>query len=323
MNNQLIVSNSFDPAYNLALEEYLIEEGKNTLYLWQNDNTIVIGRNQNPYKECNISKIREDNVHLVRRRSGGGAVFHDLGNLNFTIISKKKKNNIEENFDIVNEALSYLGINAIFNGRNDLEVQGKKISGNAFYEEEEIFCHHGTLLIDVDLSKLNNYLTVSKIKLESKGIDSVRSRVLNLSQIDKKITAESLKEALSRSFKKVYPFKEAKYITEDKIKNNCRIMNKVNKYKSWDWTYSESPNYNVAFEKKFDWGIIEVLLEVDSGVINKAKIYTDSIIVDNFDELSKSLLGNKFEKDNIILCIKEQLKNQEIINDLKIEIEKI
>src|SRR5699024_4486135 len=120
MKSRIIISETFDPAYNLGLEEYLIETGENILYLWQNDNTIVIGRNQNPYRECNINKMKEDGIKLVRRRSGGGAVFHDMGNLNFTIISKKHEKNIEDNLQLVNEALSYKNIESVFNGRNDL-----------------------------------------------------------------------------------------------------------------------------------------------------------------------------------------------------------
>lgn len=320
VKNRVIISETFDPAYNLGLEEYLIETGDNILYLWQNDNTIVIGRNQNPYKECNIKKIKEDKVNLVRRRSGGGAVYHDMGNLNFTIISKKDKNNIEENFALVNEALAYENIKSVFNGRNDLHVDDKKISGNAFFEDGEIFCHHGTMLINVDMTKLGDYLTASKLKLKSKGIDSVKSRVVNLMDIDPKINVDKIIKAFIIAYDKRYEFSEIEYFNKDKINDNPEIMEKVNRYKSWDWVYGESPKSNMYFEEKFDWGIIDLELNVESGTIQNAKIYTDSIINDNFNELSKSLENVKLKKEDLIEKVKENIISEDIKRDL---IEKI
>lgn len=320
MSKKIIISKSYNPAYNLGLEEYLIEQAGDVLYLWQNNNTIVIGRNQNPYKECNIKKIKEDNINLVRRRSGGGAVFHDLGNLNFTIISKKNENNIEINFKLVNKVLSCEGIESVFNGRNDLHVEGKKISGNAFYEENNIFCHHGTLLIDVDMNKLSSYLTASKLKLESKGIKSVRSRVVNLKEIKEDIKLDSI----IANFIKVYKDNEdieVVYYDEDKINANNDIMEKVKRYKSRDWIYGEAPKSNVSFEKKFSWGIITSELYVNAGQIEEAKIYTDSIIVDEFNELSNNLIGKTFEKENIIQQINKTLTSERIKKDLINEIE--
>lgn len=314
--DRLVISKSSNPKYNLGLEEYLIESGDNILYLWQNDNTIVIGKNQNPYKECNIKKIEEDKVTLVRRRSGGGAVYHDMGNLNFTIISKKNKNNIEENFKIVNEVLRYTGIKSVFNGRNDLHVDDKKISGNAFFDDGEVFCHHGTMLIDVDMKKLGNYLTASKLKLKSKGIDSVKSRVINLVDIKEDITVDIIKDAFIKIFSKYYKFENTEYYNEDNMRDNKDIMKKVNKYKSWEWIYGETPKSNMYFEEKFKWGILDLELDVESGLINNAKIYTDSIINDNFDKLSKSLIGIKLKKDLIINEVEKNIKSEIIRKDL-------
>lgn len=318
VKNRIIISEIFNPAYNLGLEEYLIETGDNILYLWQNDNTIVIGRNQNPYKECNIKKIKEDKVNLVRRRSGGGAVYHDMGNLNFTIISKKHKNNIEENFDLVNKALSYENIKSVFNGRNDLHVDNKKISGNAFFEDEDIFCHHGTMLIDVDMNRLGKYLTASKLKLESKGIDSVKSRVVNLIDIEPNINVEKIIQGFIKAYKEKINNSDIdiEYFDKEKIENNPDIMEKVNRYSSWDWVFGESPKSNMYFEEKFDWGIIDLELDVESGFIKIAKIYTDSIINDNFDELSENLKNIKLKKENLIEKIEETIKDEKIKKDL-------
>ena len=191
----LLISDSNDPSLNLALEEYLLGKGINCIYLWCNEPTIVIGRNQNPYRECNLPKLEEDHVHLERRRSGGGAVYHDLGNLNFTIISHKTADAVERNFAFVAEVLGHFGIDARVSGRNDLEVDGLKISGSAFFEDGEVFCHHGTLLVDVDMTRLSEYLIPSKLKLESKGIDSVRARVANLSDFCDGITVSEVIEA--------------------------------------------------------------------------------------------------------------------------------
>lgn len=322
MDKKIVISKSFNPAYNLGLEEYLIEKGEDVLYLWQNDKTIVIGRSQNPYRECNIKKINEDKINLVRRRSGGGAVYHDLGNLNFTIISEKKKDNIEKNFNMVNKVLHNEGIESIFNGRNDLNVNGKKISGNAFFEENNIFCHHGTLLVDVNMNKLSSYLIASKLKLQSKGIKSIKSRVVNLKEIKDDIKIEDIKE----SFIKVYGNKsdvQISYYDIEKMEENKELMEKIKKYKSWEWTYGESPKSNVSYEKKFSWGIINGEFFVKFGIIENAKIYTDSIIIDEFEELADRLKGKKFEKNIIIKEIKSCLRDKQIINDLVKEIDEI
>lgn len=323
MKKRIIISNTFDPAYNLALEEYLIECKRDVLYLWQNANTIVIGRNQNPYKECNLRKMNEDGVTLIRRKSGGGAVFHDLGNLNFTIISPKKEDNIENNFNLVNNALKTLKITSVFNGRNDLLVDGKKISGNAFYEKDSIFCHHGTLLIDVDMDRLGNYLTASKLKLESNGIDSVKSRVVNLNDIIKNISVDSVKKALIKEYILNNDDIEAEFYSKDDIESNNEIMKRVNRYKSWEWVYGESPSSNITYEEKFDFGIVSLELEVVSGVIKQAKVYTDSIINDDFLKIGDYLKEKEFKKVHIIHAIINSIKSEVIRDSLVKRFKKI
>ncbi len=313
---RILVSKSHDPAYNLALEEHLIKEGINSLYLWQNDNTIVIGRNQNPYKECNIEQINKDGVRLVRRKSGGGAVFHDLGNLNFTLISSLAENNVEKNFELVNRALNNMGIASVFNGRNDLVVDGKKISGNAFYEKGDIFCHHGTLLVDVDMGKLSLYLKPSKLKLESKGIDSVKSRVLNLKDLKANISIDAIKSSLIDSYSKEMNVKDLVYIGEDDLKDQDEIMDMVEVYRSWEWVYGQSPKYNLEIEEKFSWGIIEFNLYIENGLIEEAEVYTDSIVNDNFKGLAKGLRGAKFTSNELERVIEKSIGSRTIKEDL-------
>lgn len=166
-----IESPTFSPYYNLAVEEYLLLHCENTeciLYLWQNKHTIVIGQNQNAWKECNVSKLEEDGGYLVRRLSGGGAVFHDLGNLNFTFLVSKENYDVGKQTDVILRAVNKLGIHAEKSGRNDLHINGKKFSGNAYYETRNHCYHHGTLMVNVDKQMLSYYLTVSKEKLSQK-----------------------------------------------------------------------------------------------------------------------------------------------------------
>ena len=290
----LLISDSNDPSLNLALEELLIGEGSNCIYLWCNEPTIVIGRNQNPYRECNLRKLEEDHVHLERRRSGGGAVYHDLGNLNFTIISEKTMDAVERNFAFVAEVLGEFGIKAEVSGRNDLEVDGLKISGSAFFEDGTVFCHHGTLLVDVDMSRLSEYLIPSKLKLESKGIDSVRARVANLTEFHPGLTVDDLVEAFIRKAGET-----VRHLSAGEIENLAGISGIIERYRSWKWTYGESPEYNVKFEHKYAWGLVEMLFFVENGRIRECRIFTDSLCTTGFEELSSALEGNRFSFDSI------------------------
>ena len=197
-----ICSENTSPYYNLALERSLfdfVDEDTVILYLWQNSHTIVIGKNQNAYAECKVDEFIKDGGTLARRPSGGGAVYHDLGNLNFSIICKESIAKEHTYQRIVKEALSYFGIVSEFNGRNDLTVDDKKFSGNAFYVKDDVLCQHGTILINSDFKELSKYLTPDISKLERNHVKSVESRVVNLSEISDKITVESMKEAMIKA----------------------------------------------------------------------------------------------------------------------------
>jgi lipoate-protein ligase A len=313
---EIYLSTSFKPEFNLSVESWLMKKAKeNTIimFLWQNQNTIVIGRNQNPYKECDIPKLEIDNVKLIRRFSGGGAVYHDMGNLNFTFISSDKNYNVQNNIQIIINALSKFGIKCSFNGRNDIIADGRKFSGNAFFSEDNINCHHGTILINVDIEKLSKYLTVSNLKLESKGIDSVVSRVINLKQLNDNISVEYVKKALISSFECMYNTESTtKIISEDTIELNDSIT----KFKSWQWNYSQSPNFSLQFEEKFEWGIIEFNFNASDGIIRECKIYTDSIELDNF-KILEAFLVNKELKCNIIEdSVKNIIQSENIKKDI-------
>ena len=219
-----ICSENTCPYYNLALERSLfdfVDEDTVILYLWQNSHTIVIGKNQNAFAECKVDEFIGVGGTLARRPSGGGAVYHDLGNLNFSIICKESIAKEHTYQRIVKEALSYFGIVSEFNGRNDLTVDDKKFSGNAFYVKDDVLCQHGTILINSDFKELSKYLTPDISKLERNHVKSVESRVVNLSEISDKITVESMKEAMIKAVNAVRLEEEP---TESKVEEYKKIF---------------------------------------------------------------------------------------------------
>lgn len=219
-----ICSENTSPYYNLALERSLfdfVDEDTVILYLWQNSHTIVIGKNQNAYAECKVDEFIGAGGTLARRPSGGGAVYHDLGNLNFSIICNESIAKEHTYQRIVKEALRFFGIVSEFNGRNDLTVDDKKFSGNAFYVKDDVLCQHGTILINSDFKELSKYLTPDISKLERNHVKSVESRVVNLSEISDKITVESMKEAMIKATNAV---RLGKAPTESKVEEYKKIF---------------------------------------------------------------------------------------------------
>lgn len=287
---------SNDPHYNLALEQHLLEtvkEGQCILYLWQNQNTVVIGRNQNPWKECRTTLLEEEGGHLARRLSGGGAVFHDLGNLNFTFLVPQEDYDLDRQFTVIQEAVRSLGIPAEKSGRNDVLSEGRKFSGNAFFKHNGKAYHHGTLLVDVDMTKLGRYLNPSKAKLQSKGVDSVRSRVVNLKELNEDLTIDTLKAALVRAFKEVYGC-EVQILKEADL-DMPEILRIAERNRSWDWNYGAKMPFSCEFEERFPWGGVQIQLAVDNGMIQQAKVYSDSMDWSFVTVLEKLLQGCCFD----------------------------
>lgn len=231
-------SDRLDVYYNLAVEEYLLDlcstNGTTAFYLWQNEASIIIGRNQCIEEECNIEYANTHHVKIARRITGGGAVYHDEGNLNFSIITPKEEYNISKSTNMILDALSLLGVKAVKSEKNDILLDGKKISGNAYYSNDDIGLHHGTLLLKVDDRLMDNLLTPTKQKLDRHGIKSVHQRVTDLCSYNSEITMSMLKEALKDSFKRMYGVQEWEYIMvkEDDIRN-CFM-----KYTSTEWIYA-------------------------------------------------------------------------------------
>ena len=259
-------SGSFDPFLNLATEQHLldtVEGGCCLLYLWQNQNTVVIGKNQNPWAECRASLLESEGGHLARRLSGGGAVFHDLGNLNFTFLVPTEDYDLGKQQRVLLEACQSFGIPAELSGRNDLTADGRKFSGNAFYHNGSRSYHHGTLLVNVDGEKLSRYLTPTRAKLEAKGVPSVRSRVVNLMELCPTLSIDGLKKALVEAFEKVYGLKSAPRILTEA--DTARIAQLRETYASWDWRFGQRLPFTCRAEGRFAWGGVETQLDVDRG----------------------------------------------------------
>ncbi len=280
----------------MALEEYLFDAHKEgvLLYLWRNQNTVVIGRNQNAWKECRIQALESDGGKLARRTSGGGAVFHDVGNLNFTFITTKALYNQERQLELIIGAVKRLGISASFTGRNDIVTSsGAKFSGNAFRHSSTTDMHHGTLLIAVDMQKLSKYLAPSKEKLRSKGVESVRSRVCNLQEYRSELDSAMMIEALTQTFKENYgPFS---LLQEETLDQNL-LSSLIERHASWDWRLGASPRFDVEFSTRFDWGEFDLQLALKGGIIENAFVFSDAMDEAFIRSLSPALCHLRFDR---------------------------
>ena len=297
---KLYESSSFDPYLNLATEQYLmetVEEDACILFLWQNQNTVVIGKNQNAWKECRTTLLNEEGGVLARRLSGGGAVFHDLGNLNFTFLVPQAEYDLDRQFSVIAEAVSLLGLQAERSGRNDVLIQGRKFSGNAFFKHDGKAYHHGTLLVDVDMDKLGRYLNPSKAKLQAKGVDSVRSRVVNLRELNPQVTIVSMKDAMTRAFAKVYD--RPMTVMTDKDFDHDAIEALRQRNASWEWNYGQKLPFTAELEARFPWGCVQLCMQVENGMVTGAKIYSDAMDWQLPERMEALLLGARFEKDAV------------------------
>jgi len=301
-STKFVESNSYDPWLNLAVEEHLLNSfaGESiVLYLWQNQNTVVIGRNQNAWQECRLNNLERDNGKLARRLSGGGAVFHDLGNLNFTFLLPKREYNLHRQLSVIVDAVKEIGIEAHFSGRNDILAEGKKFSGNAFYHGQYASYHHGTILIDVDTGKLSEYLNVSKAKIESKGVKSVVSRIVNLKELKPDLSIEKMKKAMYMGFIEEYGRIDS-VLDFEKLAVSTDVTRLYDKYSSKEWLLGRSPEFNFRTSNRFSWGGIELLFTSRKGTIADVAIYSDSMDVDFIEHLRQGLTGTDFSKPSIL-----------------------
>ncbi len=310
-NLYFYIQDKTDPYENLAIEKRLLDtvaEGALILYLWQNSKTVVIGKNQNPWAECNCRLLEQEGGRLARRLSGGGAVFHDLGNLNFTFICREEDYDLAKQQEVLLNACSLAGIRAEVSGRNDLLAEGRKFSGNAFYHAGGKAYHHGTLLICADTAMVQRYLTPSQAKLQAKGVKSVRSRIVNLTEIAPKLTPELMKKHLCAAAEQVY---QRKGLALPSIPH-AEIAELAAQYADWDYLYGTPLPLSLVCEERFDWGSIQIQLEVKDGRIQKCKVYTDALDWTLSEQIESLLTGVRFSKD----CLKIALGTHPYQEDL-------
>lgn len=303
---RLLLSDSYDPWFNLAVEDCIFRQmtTQRVLFLWRNAETVVIGQAQNPWKECNTRRMEEDGIRLARRSSGGGAVFHDLGNTCFTFMAGKPEYDKSVSTNIILNALKRLGIDASASGRNDLVVQTaegeRKISGSAYRETADRGFHHGTLLLNADLSRLANYLNPDVKKLQAKGITSVRSRVANLSEFVPDINHEQICEAVTAAFFDWYGASvEPEIISPDVFPDIPGFPERFAKQSSWEWNFGKAPAFSHLLNERFVWGGVDIHFDVEKGSISRAQIFTDSLNPAPLLALADALVGTRYHAQDI------------------------
>ncbi|UWD34195.1 lipoate--protein ligase [Mesomycoplasma molare] len=308
---KIYISKNYSPFFNLVLEEIMAKDENNNediIFIYQHSNAIIIGRNQNAFKEVKLDILKEEKIELYRRLSGGGAVFHDLGNINFSFITKKDEMGYQKFLKPVLEFLKTLNLNAEFKGRNDLMINGAKFSGNAQFIHKDKIVHHGTMLFDANLSKLAKVLNPSKLKIQSKGIESIRQRVTNLiNELETKITVDEF-------INKFAIFLEQKYDAKIlEIPN--QYINEIEKLatlrSSEDWIFGKNPEFSIFNEEKTAGGILQISSEIKENKIQNIKFEGDFLSKLNTGEISNLLIGHNFNKESVEYVL-QSIKN---IND--------
>ena len=300
MKLQFIVSDQTNPYWNIAVENYLLslpETEVVTLYLWKNRRTVVIGQNQNPFSECNVEALEADGGYLMRRRTGGGAVYHDDGNINFSFVVPKALYDQTRQFSVIQRAVLDYGIIAELSGRNDILTEGRKFSGNAFSKGKYQDLHHGTILIKGNMEDLQRYLKPKPAKLQKHGVASVRSRVVNLSELNPEITSESIVPHLRSAFEEIYGDKSVDVGFPD-IAARPEVRALYEQFASDDWKYGRWRSFTAQRSAQFDWGGVELSLTVDEsrGVITDVQLASDALDLVALDETRCLLTGANIQQ---------------------------
>ena len=299
-----------DPRINLAIEEYALKNldiNETYLLFYINEPSIIIGKNQNTIEEINTDYVEKNGIKVVRRLSGGGAVYHDLGNLNFSFITKddgESFHNFRKFTEPVVQALAKLGVEAELSGRNDILAGGRKISGNAQFATRGRMFSHGTLMFDSEIDHVVSALRVRKDKIESKGIKSIRSRVANISEFMKeKISTEAFRSLLLRTIFEGRAEIPEYHLTESDWEKIHQLSKE--RYQNWDWNYGKSPKSNVQHSHRFPIGSIDIRLDVNKGKIEQCKIYGDFFGVGDVSDIEKRLIGIRYERSDIAEALKD------------------
>lgn len=304
-----------DPRINLAIEEYVLKnldiDNNNTYLLFYiNEPSIIIGKNQNTIEEINTDYVEEHGIHVVRRLSGGGAVYHDLGNLNFSFLTKDDGNSFHDFAKFtkpVTDALQKVGVKAELSGRNDVQLEdGRKISGNAQFSTKGRMFSHGTLMFDSEIENVVSALRVKSEKIRSKGIKSIRSRVANISdEVDESMSMQAFKDMLLRYIFDVQSIEEVPQykLTEEDWKKIYELSEE--RYQKWEWNYGKSPAANIQHSHRFDGGTVDVRLDVKKGNIENAKIYGDFFGVGDVSEIENRLIGTRYDRSSIDEAIQD------------------
>lgn len=315
MSNYIYSAPTGDGWLNLARDGYFLENNKKgdvILYFYVNKNAVIIGRNQNAWKECSIANMDADGVQLVRRHSGGGAVFHDNGNLNFSFITDEKHYDLNRQMRVILNAVSKLGLKAELSGRNDITVDGKKFSGNAFSLAKGNRSHHGTILVNADLTKLSNYLCVSKEKMRSKGIDSVRARVCNICELSSGLTVGAMRRLVIESFIEEYGA-ASEYVFDGTAL--AEVEERRERLASWEWRFGKTPQFDFETDKRFSFGDTQIYFNSRNGVIRETKVYSDCLDTELTTEIENALTGVHFRKEEIKAAL-SKMKDQSIAAEL-------
>ncbi|MGG4220648.1 lipoate--protein ligase [Paenibacillus jamilae] len=291
--SHIYISEETDPYFNVAAEYQLFSEAEEdvSLFLWQNEPAVIFGRNQNVYAECDVSYLKQAGILPVRRFSGGGAVYQDLGNLNFTFFAKEHCADPDTFLSVIKQAMDLIGVECAFSGRNDLLCQGKKFSGHAYFVDNGNYLYHGTIMVNVDMDRLSGALSPSLLKLQSKGIASVRSRVINLSQVNSLITIDAVKVSMIKAFRNVYGKNHPVIFVDRSIlqpEHWAMIQEK-------DWIFGEAPRFSIREERKLSFGLVSLSVDAENGRIQRLKIHTDSLYSLDFTTFEREWVGAFFE----------------------------
>ena len=309
----LLRSEGHDPFHNLALEDKLLADMAQTptladaiLYLWQNEHTVVIGRNQNAWVECHTALLEEEGGRLARRTTGGGAVYHDLGNLNFSILLPQRDFDVDKSFGLIVCTVRELGLNAERSGRNDILLEGMKFSGNAFRLARGVGLHHGTILLNSDYQRLGRYLTVAPEKLRARGIPSVRSRVTNLSSFLPELGLEQLTAAIEEAFIAQYggASPTVERIPTEQFTAQADFPARHERFASWDWRYGEALRFEHEIGARYEWGLVRLGFAVENGRIRQLRFDSDALDADWVEQVADCLIDTPFHSSAIAACIR-------------------